>query len=116
MREKGSGTRYAIEEFLKHHNTKLNVKMTIESNEAIKHLVMSKLGISILSAHTLMYGGQSGLVRLPISELPINAHWFFVWSKSKRQTLLAAEFLAHIETNGRSLLQKEMISNDILSR
>ena len=114
MREKGSGTRYAIEEFLKLHDAKLNVKMTVESNEAIKHLVMSKLGISILSAHTLMYGGQNGLVRLPIKELPINSHWFFVWSKSKRQTLIATEFLNHIETNGRLLLQKDMISNDIL--
>ncbi|MFB0981177.1 MAG: LysR family transcriptional regulator [Alteromonadaceae bacterium] len=113
MREKGSGTRYAIEEFLKHYKASLNVKMTIESNEAIKHLVMSKLGISILSAHTLMYGGQNGLVRLPIKELPINAHWFFVWSKSKRQTLIATKFLNHIETNGRSLLQTEMLKNDI---
>ncbi|MGB5445379.1 MAG: LysR family transcriptional regulator [Psychromonas sp.] len=113
MREKGSGTRYAIEEFLKQHNLKLNVKMTIESNEAIKHLVMSKLGISILSAHTLTYGGQSGLARLPVKELPINSHWFFVWSKSKRQTLLAAKFLAHIETNGLALLQKEMLKTGI---
>lgn len=113
MREKGSGTRYAIEDFLKKYNAKLNIKMTIDSNEAIKHLVMSKLGISILSAHTLMYGGQSGLVRLPIKELPINSHWFFVWSKSKRHTLLATEFLNHIETNGRALLQDEMIKNDI---
>jgi hypothetical protein len=60
-----------------------------------------------------MYGGQSGLVRLPIKELPINAHWFFVWSKSKRQTLIATKFLNHIETNGRALLQKEMLKNDL---
>ncbi|MCG6200624.1 LysR family transcriptional regulator [Psychromonas antarctica] len=113
MREKGSGTRHAIEEFLKQHKAKINVKMTIESNEAIKHSVMSKLGISILSAHTLTYGGQSGLVRLPIKELPINSHWFFVWSKSKRQTLIAAKFLNHIESNGRALLQKEMSRNGI---
>lgn len=115
MREEGSGTRHAIEEFLKKHDAKLNVKMTIESNEAIKHSVMSKLGISILSAHTLTYGGQSGLVRLPIKELPINAHWFFVWSKSKRQTLIAAKFLSHIETNGRALLQQEMINNGMVA-
>lgn len=51
--------------------------MTIESNEAIKHAVMSKLGISIISAHTLTYGGQSVLVRLPVKELPIDSHWFF---------------------------------------
>jgi hypothetical protein len=48
--------------------------MTIESIKAIKHAVMSKLAISIISAHTLTYGGQSGLVCLPVKELPINSH------------------------------------------
>lgn len=115
MREKGSGTRYAIEEFLKKHNADLNVKMTIESNEAIKHLVMSKLGISILSAHTLTYDAQSGIAQLPVKELPIDSHWFFVWSKTKRQTLIASEFLAHIESNGRDLLKKEMKRNKMIN-
>jgi len=110
MREKGSGTRHAIEEFLRLHKAKINIKMTIESNEAIKHCVMSKLGISILSAHTLAYGEQNNLVRLPIKELPIQSKWFFVWSKNKRQTFIADQFLAHIQTNGRELLKKEIKS------
>ena len=87
--------------------------MTIESNEAIKHLVMSKLGISILSAHTLTYGGQSGLVQLPVDELPINSHWFFVWSKSKRQTVIASAFLRHVESEGRNMLQRELSRHGI---
>lgn len=105
MREYGAGTRFAVDEFLKKTNTKLNVKMTVESNEAIKHLVMAKLGISILSEHTLRYGGDNGLVRLPVKELPINSHWFFVWRKAKRQTLIATKFLEHIEENARKLLE-----------
>ncbi|MFT5806787.1 MAG: DNA-binding transcriptional LysR family regulator [Moritella dasanensis] len=108
MREKGSGTRYAIEELFKQHNLQPKIKMTIESNEAIKHAVMSKLGITIISAHTLTYGGQSGLIRLPVKELPIDSHWFFLWLTSKRPTLIASEFLKHIETNGRELLQNEL--------
>ena len=72
---------------------------------------MSKLGISIISAHTLTYGGQSGLVRLPVKELPINSHWFFLWLTSKRPTLIASAFLKHIETNGRKLLQNELDKN-----
>jgi DNA-binding transcriptional LysR family regulator len=108
MREKGSGTRYAIENLFKQHKLQPNIKMTIESNEAIKHAVMSKLGIAIISAHTLTYGGQSGLVRLPVKELPINSHWFFLWLTSKRPTLIASAFLKHIETNGKKLLQNEL--------
>ncbi len=113
MREKGSGTRFAIEEFLKKQKVQLNVKMTIESNEAIKHLVMSKLGISILSAHTLTYDMQNGIAQLPIKELPIDSNWFFVWSKNKRHTLIANEFLTHIQNNGKELLKEELRRNNI---
>ncbi|WP_028118002.1 LysR family transcriptional regulator [Ferrimonas senticii] len=109
MREQGSGTRFAVEEFLKKHDVSLNVKMTIDSNEAIKHSVMSKLGISIVSAHTLGYGGQAGLVKLPVRELPIDSHWFFVWSRSKRKTALATEFLEYVDGEGKQRLQQELM-------
>ncbi|WP_144213020.1 LysR family transcriptional regulator [Shewanella donghaensis] len=99
MREKGSGTRHAIEEFLQNQQANINIKMTIESNEAIKHCVMSKLGISILSAHTLSYGEQNGLICLPIKELPIKTNWSFVWPKNKRQTIVAQQFLEHIKAS-----------------
>ena len=113
MREPGSGTRHAIEEFLRENGKSFKVRMTIESNEAIKHSVMSKLGISILSAHTLTYGGKSGLVRLPVKELPINSHWFFVWSKSKRQTAIADRFLHYVQNEGRELLYNELNLNNL---
>lgn len=108
MRESGSGTRHAIEEFFKDKDKTLNIKMTIDSNEAIKHSVMSKLGISILSAHTLTYGGQTGLATINVSGLPIHSQWFFVWSKSKRQTVIADEFLQFVQREGRDLLEKEL--------
>lgn len=111
VREQGSGTRHAIEEFLRERKQPLNVKMTIESNEAIKHSVMSNLGVSILSAHTLTYGGSSGLVKLPVRELPIASHWFFVWSRRKRQTFIASAFLGYVEREGRDTLQKELLRN-----
>jgi LysR family transcriptional regulator, low CO2-responsive transcriptional regulator len=113
MREQGSGTRHAIEKFLKKTGKNLHIRMTMDSNEAIKHSVMSKLGISILSAHTLTYGGTSGLVRLPVKELPINSHWFFVWSKSKRQTVIADQFLQYVQGEGRELLYKELNLNTV---
>ncbi len=108
IREQGSGTRHALEEFLRDRDIALNVKMTIEGNEAIKHSVLSNLGISILSAHTLTYGGLSGLVKLPVAELPILSHWFFVWAKHSRRTLIASEFLKYVEQEGRETLQREL--------
>lgn len=111
MREQGSGTRHALEEFLKDRGVELNIRMTIESNEAIKHAVMSKLGISILSAHTLTYGGDRGLVQLAVKELPISSRWYFVWSGTKRQTLIATEFLAFVQEHGRALLDAELVKS-----
>lgn len=108
IREQGSGTRHALEEFLRERDIRLNIKMTIESNEAIKHSVMSNLGISILSAHTLTYGGSAGLVKLPVRELPILSHWFFVWSRNTRRTVIASEFLEYLEQDGRQALQTEL--------
>ncbi len=111
MRESGSGTRYAIERYMQQHNTTLNVKMTIESNEAIKHAVMSGLGISILSAHTLVYGGHAGLAKLAVKQLPINTHWYFVWLKSKKNSVIAEEFLKHVQTEGKDMLKAEFKKN-----
>lgn len=108
IREQGSGTRHALEEFLRGQHVQLNIKMTMEGNEAIKHSVLSNLGISILSAHTLAYGGSAGLVKLPVRELPIMSHWFFVWSKTSRLTVIASEFLAYVEKEGRQALQREL--------
>ena len=111
IREQGSGTRHALEEFLRERDLQLNVKMTIESNEAIKHSVLSNLGVSILSAHTLTYGGRAGLVKLPVRELPIESHWFFVWTRHARRTVIASEFLDYVEREGRQALQAELRSS-----
>lgn len=116
MREPGSGTRFAIEEFMRANHYTLNSRMTIESNEAIKHAVMSGLGISILSAHTLVYGGQSGLSRLNVRELPIVSRWYFTWLKAKPPSLIAGEFLSYLQNEGRRMLLAELKRNGIRSK
>lgn len=107
MREQGSGTRYAIDQFLRKQQLKLNVKMTIESNEAIKHAVMSGLGVSILSAHTLTFGGKAGLVELKVDKLPITTSWHMVWPKNKSLSPVADQFLQYVHAEGRRLIEGE---------
>ncbi len=101
-RENGSGTRHAIERHLQHHGVRMNVRMTIESNEAIKHAVMSGLGISILSRHTLTYGGDTGLVELKVKELPIESTWYLVRLRSRRLSPIAQVFLDYLQREGGS--------------
>ncbi len=107
MREVGSGTRYAIERHLAKHDARLDIRMTIESNEAIKHAVMAGLGISILSEHTLSFGGSSGLVELDIDELPIESTWYLVRLASRRLSLVAQAFLDYLRTEGAENLRAE---------
>ncbi|WP_444892032.1 LysR family transcriptional regulator [Microbulbifer sp. TRSA001] len=94
-REEGSGTRHAIEQFLRKRNVDLKLRMTIESNEAIKHAVMSGLGVSILSEHTLAFGGRAGLSILDIEELPIVTHWYLARRKSRPLSPAAQKFLEY---------------------
>lgn len=101
MREEGSGTRHAIDVHLARHGLTPNIRMTIESNEAIKHSVMSGLGVSILSRHTLAFGEQAGLKVLNVEHLPIVSHWYLARQKSKPMSPVAAEFLDYIQTRGR---------------
>jgi len=108
IREKGSGTRFATEQFLKTKNATLNIRMTIESNEAIKHSVMSGLGISILSKHTLTFGESSGLRVLDVKQFPIQSKWFLVRRKPKFLSPIAKTFLQFIETEGREFLMQDL--------
>lgn len=108
MRETGSGTRYAIEEFFKSQHIELRSNMTIESNEAIKHTVMSGLGVSILSAHTLAFGGKAGLSVLNVEHLPIETQWYFVWQREKQLSVIAESFLNHVAGEGKNSLLREL--------
>ncbi len=106
MREKGSGTRHAIEEFMRKQGITLNIRMTIESNEAIKQAVISGLGTSILSSHTLAFGGREGLGELKVSRLPIQTNWHLAHLKAKRLSVVANTFLEYVNTVGQSRLLK----------
>ena len=106
MREHGSGSRHAIEQHLRRLGASVSVRMTIESNEAIKHAVMSGLGISIVSAHTLTFGGSAGLAELDIKQLPIDSRWYLVRQRERRLSLIARTFLNYLQTEG----QESMIS------
>ncbi|QBF83103.1 LysR family transcriptional regulator [Shewanella maritima] len=106
MREAGSGTRYSIENFFKQQQLQPNIKMTIASNEAIIHSVLSGLGVSILSAHTLAFGENYDVKVLNVESLPIVSQWTFAWAKSRALSPIAQVFLDYVNTQGRSEMQQ----------
>ncbi|TQF66809.1 LysR family transcriptional regulator [Pseudoalteromonas luteoviolacea] len=105
IRESGSGTRYATEVFFDNLDVKPNIKMTIASNEAIIHSVLSKLGVSILSSHTLAFGEIHDVKVINVESLPIRSKWSFSWTKSKALSPIAEVFLDYVETEGRDIMK-----------
>lgn len=111
LRELGSGTRRSIDRFCKQHKLSLKVKMTIESNEAIKHSVVADLGLAILSSHTLDYMQDTSIVRLNVEDFPIKSQWYLVRTKNRHQTILAELFYQYLRSEGLSTLQKTAENN-----
>lgn len=106
MRELGSGTRRTIDVFCKENSLTLKEKMTIESNEAIKHAVVADLGLAILSKHTLNYILESGLVTLNVEGFPIDSTWYLVQNENRKKSVLAQVFYDFMQSEGQAYLTK----------
>lgn len=93
VREAGSGTRSAMEEFFRLQAIDPNIVMEMGSNEAIKQAVVAGLGISFLSQHTLGLELSTGhLAVLQVEGASVMRRWFIVRHKSKRLTPALAAF------------------------
>lgn len=87
VRESGSGTRSAMEEFFRERAIEPVIDMEMGSNEAIKQAVVAGLGISFISQHTLgLELSARRLVVLKVEGTPVMRRWFLVRHKSKRLT------------------------------
>ena len=112
MREPGSGSRLAVERYLKETGHTINEKMTIESNEAIKHAVMSNLGIAILSVHTLAQTTSKDFIILDVKDFPLQHQWYVVYLKNKQLSDVAKTFLEFLQEDGAEIVA-DLLSNSI---
>lgn len=93
FREKGSGTRIAMERFFNERGVILQTGMEMASNEAIKQAVEAGLGLGIVSIHTLELELETRrLAILAVREFPILRHWYLVHREGKRLSPVATEF------------------------
>ena len=97
MREPGSGTRMATESLFTERNKKLKVRMELGSNEAIKQAIVGRLGIAVLSRHTLALDGSTGqLAELDVEGFPLKRHWYFAYPAGKQLSIVAKTFLEYL--------------------
>ena len=105
VREPGSGTRVAMQEFFDRRQLKLNVGMEMASNETIKQAVMAGMGLSFISQHTVELELQTGrLVALDVRGMPLMRHWHVAHLAKKRLSPTAAAFKAFVLSKGPGLL------------
>ena len=106
VREKGSGTRNAIERFLEQRGLSMTTTMEMSRNEAIKHAVMAGLGLGIVSVHTLEMEFKLGrLAVLNVEGFPILKDWYIVHREEKRFSAAAEAFKTFVLTETSRIIQ-----------
>lgn len=105
IREPGSGTRTALERFLAEHQVAPGARMELGSNETIKQAVMSGLGLSFISEHTIGLECSVGrLVVLDIADTPVKRQWRLVYRTDKRLMPAATAFVDFMDSEGSRLI------------
>ena len=105
VRERGSGTRAALEEYMDEHRLAPQVVMEMASNEAIKQAVMAGMGVSLLSLHTIGLELEHGLIATPeVEGLPVMRRWHVVHNLAKTLSPAAEAFRYFILERGEAWL------------
>ena len=102
FREKGSGTRMAVDQYFRKMRLKPDIRLELGSNEAVKESVAGGLGIGVVSRHAL-HGlkKEHGVSVIEIEGFPLPSAWHIVHPASKKLSPLAVAFKLHLLTQSR---------------
>ncbi|MDG1579481.1 LysR family transcriptional regulator [Pseudomonas sp. GOM6] len=93
LREAGSGTRRATEEYCYQKRAHFPQTLEVGSCEAQVEAVIAGLGIALLPRHAVRLELGQGLLReLPVEELPLQRSWCVVHARGKRLSPVAQAF------------------------
>lgn len=107
-RERGSGTRSAMERVFAQHNIQPHISMEMETNEAIKQAVQAGMGLGILSYHSIELELETRrLAMLKVEHFPLVRHWFVAHRSTKRLSGAALAFKEFLLTEAKELLRIE---------
>lgn len=97
VREKGSGTRMAADQFFRKMKFRPDIRLELGSNEAVKESVAGGLGLGVVSRHAL-HGlkKENGVSVIDIEGFPVSSAWHIVHPASKKLSPLALAFKKHM--------------------
>ena len=97
IREPGSGTRKACEEFFQQKRVHFTKTLELNSQEAQREGVVAGLGLAFLPRHAVHLELKAGVLReLPVKELPLYRSWCLVHARGKRLSPVAQAFVDFI--------------------
>jgi DNA-binding transcriptional LysR family regulator len=108
FREKGSGTRQTMENFIDKNNLSVIKKMELTSNEAVKQALLAGLGYSIMpliGIRNELHNDELQII--PIKGLPIKTTWSLIWLKMKNLSPVAQSFLSHLKEKKLQIVQNK---------
>ncbi len=104
-REKGSGTRSAMERVFAEHKIQPRIGMEVETNEAIKQAVQAGMGLGILSLHSIELELKTKrLAVLKVEHFPLMRHWYVVQRRNKRLSGAAQAFKEFLLTEAKKII------------
>lgn len=108
FREKGSGTRQTMENFIEKNNITALKKMELTSNEAVKQALLAGLGYSIMpliGIRNELHNNELHII--PIKSLPIKTTWSLIWLKGKKLSPVSLSFLDYLKKEKSQIVQEK---------
>ncbi|HUJ88180.1 MAG TPA: LysR family transcriptional regulator [Burkholderiales bacterium] len=107
IRERGSGTRSAMESMFAAHGFEPAETIEMSSNETIKQAVMAGMGVSFLSLHTAGLELAAGrLAVLRVAGTPVMRDWYVIHREKKRLSPAAEAFKEFLARQGAGLIER----------
>ena len=109
IRERGSGTRSAMERVFRERRFHPRETIEMSSNETIKQAVMAGMGVSFLSLHTVgLEVAASRLAVLEVAGTPVMRHWYVIHRERKRLSPTAEAFKTFLIERGAKAIDQAL--------
>ncbi len=100
VRERGSGTRTAIDQMLAREQLSIEPYMELGSGDAVKQGVMAGLGIAAISRHSLKLELASNvLTTLHVQGFPLRRKWYVMHRRDEQLSRAGQAFLEYLLNN-----------------
>ena len=113
FREKGSGTRQIMENFIERNNISVLKTIELTTNEAVKQALLAGLGYSIMPLIGIKNELQNKELKIiSIKGLPIITTWSLIWLKGKKHSPVSDSFLEYLKKEKSQIVHNKFSWNE----